>query len=158
MNPVARWFFRAETDQDVPNVKVELLDRDAKTPERSNPTDAGADLHSVESVMIHPGERKVVGTGVALEIPEGFYGRVAPRSGLAAKHGVDVLAGVVDSSYRGEIKVVILNTDKHNTFHVEKGDRIAQLIVESHFNFPFVKTECLSDSVRGNGGFGSTGR
>ena len=158
MNPVSRWFFRTETDQDVPNVKVELLDRDAKMPERSNPTDAGADLHSVESVMIHPGERKVVGTGVALEIPEGFYGRVAPRSGLAAKHGVDILAGVVDSSYRGEIKVVILNTDKHNTFHVEKGDRIAQLIVESHFNFPFAKTDCLSDSVRGHGGFGSTGR
>jgi dUTP pyrophosphatase len=83
---------------------------------------------------------------------------VAPRSGLAAKHGVDVLAGVVDSSYRGEVKVVLLNTDRHNTFHIEKGDRIAQIIIEAHLNLPFVERDGLSDSGRGSGGFGSTGR
>jgi len=158
MNFVSRWFYRAKTDYDVPHVRVRLLDADAKTPVRSNPTDAGADLSSTESVMIHPGERKTVGTGVAMEIPEGFYGRVAPRSGLASKHGVDVLAGVVDSSYRGEIKVVLLNTDKHNTFHVEKGDRIAQIIFEGHFNFPLVESDSLENSSRGSGGFGSSGK
>ena len=158
MNPISRWFYRTETDADVTNIKVVRLEKDARTPVRSNPTDAGADLFSMEAVMIHPGERKTVCTGIAIEIPEGFYGRVAPRSGLSAKHGVDVLAGVVDSSYRGEIKVVLLNTDKSNTFHVEKGDRIAQLIIESHFNLPFVECESLGDSSRGSGGFGSTGK
>lgn len=158
MNAISRWFFRTETDADIPNLKVVKLEKEARIPARSNSTDAGADLFSTEDVMVHPGDRKTVGTGIAMEIPEGFYGRVAPRSGLAAKHGVDVLAGVVDSSYRGEIKVVLLNTDKYNTFHVEKGDRIAQLIIESHFNLPFLECESLGDSKRGSGGFGSTGK
>lgn len=156
MNSISKWFYRTEAD--FPNLKVVRLEKDARIPARSNPTDAGADLFSTEAVMIHPGERKALCTGIAIEIPEGFYGRVAPRSGLAAKHGVDVLAGVVDSSYRGEIKVVLLNTDKSNTFHVEKGDRIAQLIIESHFNFPFLEYESLGSSDRGQGGFGSTGK
>lgn len=158
MNFVSKWFYRPETDEDIPHVRVVLLEADAKVPVRSNPSDAGADLFSTESIMIHPGERKTVGTGVSMEIPEGFYGRVAPRSGLAAKHGVDVLAGVVDSSYRGEIKVVLLNTDRHNTFHVEKGDRIAQIIFEGHFNFPLAESDSLDESRRGAGGFGSSGR
>lgn len=158
MNPISKWFFRTETDEDVPNLKVVKLEKEARIPARSNSTDAGADLFSTEGVMVHPGERKTVCTGIAMEIPEGFYGRIAPRSGLAAKHGIDVLAGVVDSSYRGEIKVVLFNTDKYNTFHVEKGDRIAQLIIESHFNLPFVECESLGDSSRGSGGFGSTGK
>lgn len=158
MNAISRWFFGTETDADVPNLKVVKLEKEARIPARSNSTDAGADLFSAEDIMIHPGERKTVGTGIAIEIPDGFYGRVAPRSGLASKHGIDVLAGVVDSSYRGEIKVVLLNTDKGNTFHVEKGDRIAQLIIESHFNLPFVECESLGDSNRGSGGFGSTGK
>jgi dUTP pyrophosphatase len=158
MNFVSKWFYRSENDEDIPHVRFVLLDADAKVPVRSNPSDAGADLFSTESLMIHPGERGVVGTGVSMEIPEGFYGRVAPRSGLAAKHGLDVLAGVVDSSYRGEIKVVLLNTDRHNTFHVEKGDRIAQIIFEGHFNFPLVGSDSLDESRRGAGGFGSSGR
>ena len=158
MNAISSWFYKTETDSDIPNIKVVKLDKDARIPVRSNPTDAGADLLSTEAVMIHPGDRKTVGTGISMEIPEGLYGRVAPRSGLASKHGIDVLAGVVDSSYRGEIKVVLLNTDKHNTFHVEKGNRIAQLIIESHFNLPFVEFESLGDSSRGSGGFGSTGK
>lgn len=157
MNFISRWFYGTESE-DFPKLKVKLLSKDAKLPLRSNPTDAGADLFSTESLMIHPGERSIVATGIALEIPEGFYGRVAPRSGLASKHGLDVLAGVLDSSYRGEVKVVLLNADKHNTFHVEKGDRIAQLIVESHFNFDIVDTSSLSQTSRGKEGFGSTGR
>lgn len=158
MNFISRWFYGTETDEDVPHLRATILDPSGRLPRRSNPADAGADLFSAESLMIHPGERALVGTSVALEIPEGFYGRIAPRSGLAAKHGIDVLAGVVDSSYRGEIKVVLLNTDRHNTFHVEKGDRIAQIIVESHFNLPIVEVDDLSESNRGGGGFGSTGR
>jgi len=158
MNLISRWFYGTETDAEVPNLKVMKLQADARIPVRANPTDAGADLFSTEAVMIHPGERKTVGTGISMEIPEGLYGRVAPRSGLAAKHGIDVLAGVLDSSYRGEVKVVLLNTDKHNTFHVEKGDRIAQLIIEGHFNLPFVECKIIGDSSRGSGGFGSTGK
>lgn len=158
MNFLSRWFYGTETDQDVPHLKVRLLESSGRIPRRSCPTDAGADLFSAESLMIHPGERATVSTGIALEIPEGFYGRVAPRSGLASKHGVDVLAGVVDSGYRGEVKVVLLNTDRHNTFHVEKGDRIAQLILEAHFNLPIVEIDSLEESERGSGGFGSTGR
>jgi len=104
MNAISSWFYKTETDSDIPNIKVVKLDKDARIPVRSNPTDAGADLLSTEAVMIHPGDRKTVGTGISMEIPEGLYGRVAPRSGLASKHGIDVLAGVVDSSYRGEIK------------------------------------------------------
>jgi len=154
---LAKWFYKTE-DEDFPRVKVKLLEKDAKAPARANPSDAGADLFSTENLMIQPGERKTVGTGIAMEIPNGFYGRVAPRSGLASKHGIDVLAGVVDSSYRGEIKVVLLNTDRHNTFFVEKGDKIAQIIFESHFNFDFSRSEELAESNRGAGGFGSTGK
>lgn len=158
MDFISRWFYRTETNEDVPHIRVKIINSEGILPERSNPSDAGADLFSTEKLMIHPGERATVSTGIAIEIPEGFYGRIAPRSGLASKHGLDVLAGVVDSSYRGELKVVLLNTDKHNTFFVEKGDRIAQIIIECHFNLPIVKTEDLSDSGRGTGGFGSTGR
>jgi dUTP pyrophosphatase len=138
-------------------IKIILLDESAKIPVRFNPTDAGADLFSLEDFNLKPGERKTIRTGVSLEIPEGYYGRIAPRSGLASKQGIDVLAGVIDSSYRGEVKVVLLNTDKDNSFHGTKGDRIAQLIIERHFNLPFVLAEELSESERGSGGFGSTG-
>lgn len=157
MNFISNWFYRTEPYCD-PALKVRILYEGGRLPVRSNPSDAGADIFSAESLMIHPGERATVATGIALEIPVGFYGRIAPRSGLASKHGVDVLAGVVDSSYRGEIRVVLLNTDKHSTFHVEKGDRIAQLIVESHYNFDIVQAEGLEPSSRGKEGFGSTGR
>lgn len=139
------------------NIKIKKTHILAVTPTRSNPTDAGADLHAVEDCAIQPMERLVVNTGVCVEIPEGYYGRIAPRSGLAAKRGVDVLAGVVDSSYRGELKVVLFNSDKNMPFHIEAGDRIAQLIIEDHFNFEFIETE-LSDSDRGLAGFGSSGR
>lgn len=158
MDFISRWFYRTETNEDVPHIRVNIIDPDGRLPERSNPSDAGADLFSAEKLMIHPGERATVTTCIAMEIPVGFYGRIAPRSGLASKHGIDVLAGVVDSSYRGELKVVLLNTDRHNTFFVEKGDRIAQIIIEGHFNLPIVEAETLSDSGRGVGGFGSTGR
>ena len=139
-------------------MKIKLLVDGAKIPLRANKTDAGADLCSVEDTMITPLERKAIGTGISIEIPEGYYGRIAPRSGLAYKNGIDVLAGVVDSSYRGEIKVILFNTDKANSFEIKKGERIAQLIIEDHFNFEFDVVEELAYTERGSGGFGSTGK
>lgn len=124
---------------------------------RANPADAGADLAAAEDRSIAPLSRATIRTGLAVEIPEGYYGRIAPRSGLAHNHGIDVLAGVVDSCYRGEIRVVLYNTDKEEPFQVRSGDRIAQLIVEKHYNFEFVEVDDLSATERGEGGFGSTG-
>lgn len=138
-------------------IKVKKLHELAIVPKRNNPTDAGADLYAVEQITIPPQCRAVVSTGISIEIPEGFYGRIAPRSGLAVKNGVDVLAGVCDSSYRGEVKVVIINTDKDHPFEITYGDKIAQLIVEQHFNFEMVEQDELSDTSRGANGFGSSG-
>lgn len=137
-------------------IKINKLHELAITPKRNNSTDAGADLYSVDQITIPPQSRSIVSTGISLEIPEGFYGRIAPRSGLAAKYGIDVLAGVCDSGYRGEIKVVLINTDKEKSFEITYGDKIAQLIIEQHFNFDFVEEE-LSESIRGENGFGSSG-
>jgi dUTP pyrophosphatase len=140
-------------------IKINKTNPEAKIPKRANPTDAGADLFSLDKHIIQPLERKIISTGITLDIPEGYYGRIAPRSGLAVKNGVDVLAGVVDSSYRGEIKVVLYNSDKGNTFFIEPGDRIAQIIIEKHYNFEFLEVvEELSQTNRGEGGFGSTGK
>jgi dUTP pyrophosphatase len=140
------------------NIRFTRTPSASKTPfQRANPTDAGADLASSEDKTILPLSRATVRTGVSMEIPEGYYGRVAPRSGLAHNHGIDVLAGVIDSSYRGEIRVVLYNTDKEEPFQVRFGDRIAQLIIEKHYNFEFVEVEDLSRTERGASGFGSTG-
>jgi len=143
-------------------MKIKLLHENAKVPLRANPEDAGADLFSVEDCSIGPGERKIIPTGISVKLPEvvgsgGYYGRIAPRSGLAAKNGIDVLAGVIDSTYTGEIKVVLLNTgDK--VFEIKSGDRIAQLIIEKHYNFNFEVVSELPKTERGSGGFGSTGK
>lgn len=137
-------------------IKIQKTHELAVIPKRNNPTDAGADLCSVEHITIPPLSRKLIGTGICIQVPEGFYARIAPRSGLAVKYGVDVLAGVCDSSYRGEIKVVLHNTDREKDFEVTYGDKIAQLIIEQHFNFPFEEVEELSKSTRGNKGFGSS--
>lgn len=138
-------------------MKIKLLNENARLPKRANETDAGADLHSIESLTIGPKERACVSTGISLEIPEGYYGRVAPRSGLAYKNGIDVLAGVIDSSYRGELKVILYNSDNQKYFKISQGDRIAQLIIEKHFNFSFEMSEELNTTKRGETGFGSTG-
>ncbi len=123
------------------------------------PGDAGADLRSTESVLLAPGERRLVGTGVSIALPEGFAAFVMPRSGLAAKHGVTVVnaPGTVDAGYRGEIKVALLNTDRSSAFQVESGDRIAQLVVMPVVRAEFVAVDELPESSRGAGGFGSTG-
>ena len=138
-------------------IKVKKLHELAIVPKRNNPTDAGADLYSVEEVTIPPQSRAIIATGISVEIPSGFYGRIAPRSGLAVKNGIDVLAGVCDSSYRGEVKVVLINTDTTKPFEITYGDKIAQLIIEQHFNFEMLEDDELSNTDRGANGFGSSG-
>ena len=126
-------------------------------PARANKTDAGYDLWSVESYTLKPLERKLFKTGISVEIPEGHYGRIAPRSGLAYKHGLDVLAGVIDSSYRGEIGVILINLGDKDVY-ITHGDRVAQLIIESCRYPEMIQVDELGDSNRGIGGFGSTGK
>jgi dUTP pyrophosphatase len=141
-------------------LKVSLLEEGARVPTRAHEGDAGLDLYACEEAHVGPGERWSVGTGVAVEIPEGHAGLVVPRSGLARKHGIALVnsPGLIDSGYRGEIRVLLLNTDPANTFKVEAGDRIAQLVVAPIALAEPVEVESLADSTRGDGGFGSSGR
>jgi dUTP pyrophosphatase len=118
---------------------------------------AGADLRAGETVLISPGERAAVRTGLELEIPEGHVGLVWPRSGLAVGQGIDTLAGVIDSDYRGELRVVLINHGDE-TLVIRPGDRIAQLLIQKVERASFVRSDALKDSDRGAGGFGSTGR
>jgi dUTP pyrophosphatase len=133
-------------------------DPQAVLPNRKHADDAGADLSSSETIDLKPGERHLVRTGIALQIPDGFLGYVVPRSGLAAKHGITIVnaPGLIDSGYRGEIMVCLLNTSD-TTFHVETGDRIAQLVIQDYVPAVFVPSSDLDDTDRGQGGFGSTG-
>lgn len=139
--------------------RVAKLHPEAEIPQRNGPGDAGYDVFAVEDVTIDPQEWKGVGTGITLEFPSDCYARVAPRSGLAFKKGIHVLAGVVDSSYRGEIRAILLNHGKVPV-EIRKGDRIAQLIFEKIYT-PQVLVEApleeLTNTDRGAGGFGSTG-
>lgn len=131
----------------------------ANVPVYAHPGDAGADLVSTEAVRLEPGQRALVGTGVHIALPEGFAAFVVPRSGLAAKHGITVVnsPGTVDAGYRGEIKVTLLNTDTAAAYDIEPGDRIAQVIVMPVTRARFIPVDTLPESVRGEGGFGSTG-
>ncbi|MFC4139353.1 MULTISPECIES: dUTP diphosphatase [unclassified Microbacterium] len=131
----------------------------AQTPGYAHPGDAGADLVASEAVRLEPGERALIGTGVRIALPEGYAAFVVPRSGLAAKHGITVVnsPGTVDAGYRGEIKVSLLNTDSRSAYDVAVGDRIAQLIVMPVTRANFIPMDELPESVRGDGGFGSTG-
>ena len=131
----------------------------ARLPERAHPGDAGADLYSVEEVTIPAGERRDVGTGLALAIPAGFGGFVQPRSGLAFKHGIMVVnsPGLIDAGYRGEVRVSLYNSGGE-PFRIQTGERIAQLVVQRVEQPEFSLTEDLSGTTRGEGGFGSSGR
>ncbi|RKT36963.1 deoxyuridine 5'-triphosphate nucleotidohydrolase [Microbacterium sp. AG1240] len=131
----------------------------AEPPVYAHPGDAGADLTSAEKVSLAPGERALVATGVSIALPDGYVGFVVPRSGLAAKHGITIVnaPGTIDAGYRGEIKVALLNTDTTERYDIAPGDRIAQLIVMPVHRATFVPVDELPDSVRGSGGFGSTG-
>jgi dUTP pyrophosphatase len=132
----------------------------ARPPTRAHDDDAGYDLHAAEAATIPPGGRASVGTGVAVEIPTGHAGMVVPRSGLAARHGIGVVnaPGLIDSGYRGEVRVLLLNTDREEAFDVVPGDRIAQLVVVQVALPELNEVDALGDTARGLGGFGSTGR
>jgi dUTP pyrophosphatase len=134
------------------------LREDARMPERAYPGDAGLDLSTCEELRLGPGERAVVPTGLAVAIPEGFAGFVQPRSGLAARHGIAVVnsPGLIDSGYRGEIRVVLLNTDRENVFVAAAGERIAQLVVLPVPELELVELDELPAAERGVRGFGSS--
>lgn len=136
--------------------QCKLLHEDAQMPRRAHDSDAGLDISSVEDVIIPAGEQRMVATGISIRVPQDCYVRVAPRSGLAAKHMINIHAGVVDSGYRGEIKVIMMNHGAAD-FAVAKGDRVAQLIFERIYVADFELTDDLDASDRGAGGFGSTG-
>lgn len=131
----------------------------AVAPVYAHPGDAGADLCSTETVTLAPGERATIGTGLAIALPDGYVAFVAPRSGLAAKHGITIVnsPGTVDSGYRGELRVTLLNTDAREPYTVNAGDRIAQVIIMPVSRAQFVAVESLTESERGSAGFGSTG-
>ena len=135
------------------------LSEAAVVPLRAHVGDAGLDLHAAEAATLGPGERASVGTGVALAIPEGRAGLVLPRSGLAARYGITLLnaPGLIDAGYRGELRVLLLNTDRSATFEVSPGDRIAQLVVVRHEAPEPEEVTSLDETARGASGFGSTG-
>ncbi|WP_424347117.1 dUTP diphosphatase [Kocuria sp. CH-021] len=138
---------------------LQALDPDLPPPVYAKPGDAGADLRSREDVVLGPGQRALVPTGVAIALPEGYAAFVHPRSGLAARHGITVVnaPGTVDSGYRGEIMVTLLNTDGTESFTVRRGDRIAQLVVQRVEQAVFEVVDVLPGSARGGTGFGSSG-
>ena len=135
------------------------LDPDLQPPGYAHPGDAGADLRSRETFVLAPGERRVVPTGIALALPEGYAGFVHPRSGLAARHGISIVnaPGTVDAGYRGEVQVCLVNTDRTDAVTITRGDRIAQLVVQPVSRASFRIVPQLPVSSRGSGGHGSTG-
>jgi dUTP pyrophosphatase len=139
-------------------VSVRRLRPDAVVPEQAYSGDAGVDLTACERITLEPGERAVVPTGLAVEIPSGYAGFVQPRSGLAAQHGIGIVnsPGLIDSGYRGEISVVLVNTDRRTTFEVEPGKRIAQLVIAPVASVRLVEVDELVASDRGIRGFGSS--
>jgi dUTP pyrophosphatase len=140
-------------------VLIQRLDPGLPLPEQSHPGDAGADLYAAADVELAPGQRAVVATGVAIALPDGYAAFVHPRSGLAARHGVAIVnaPGTVDAGYRGEIRVILMNTDAETPVRLQRGDRIAQLVVQRVERPVFHEVERLPGSARGDGGFGSTG-
>jgi dUTP pyrophosphatase len=141
------------------DVEVTRLRDGVELPSRAYPGDAGLDLVACETVALAPGERAVVATGIAVAIPEGYAGLVTPRSGLAARHGLSVVngPGLIDHGYRGEIQAILLNPDRHETFVVEAGMRIAQLVVVPVASVRLVEVDGLASSTRGTSGLGSSG-
>lgn len=141
------------------SVQLRMLDAGIEPPSYAHPGDAGADLRTRIDVVLAPGERVLVPTGVSIALPFGLVALIHPRSGLATKHGLTIVnsPGTVDAGYRGEISVTLLNTDSHHSISLSRGDRIAQMVIQRVEIASFVAVDQLPDSVRGTGGFGSTG-
>jgi dUTP pyrophosphatase len=139
---------------------VQRLAATSTLPTRATAGDAGLDLYASEPARLEPGERASVGTGIAVEIPAAHAGLVLPRSGWAAKHGISLVnaPGLIDAGYRGEVRVLLLNTDRDEAFEISGGDRIAQLLIVPFASLEPVEADSLAGSERGEGGFGSTGR
>lgn len=144
---------------DIGPIPLKRIDPELPMPKRAHRGDAGVDLHSAENLVIAPGQRALVKTGIALALPVGTVGLIHPRSGLAAKHGLTIVnaPGTVDADYRGELMVCLLNTDRDTPFEVTRGMRIAQLVVQRVELPDFVEVDELDETVRGAGGYGSTG-
>ena len=140
-------------------IEIKLLDGDLPMPKYQNEGDAGLDLPSRVDYVLEPGERAKIPTGIAVAIPRGYAGFVLPRSGLASRHGIALVnaPGLVDSGYRGEMAIIMINTDKREAFHIKRGDRIAQLVIQRVEEVKLIRREELDDTARGEGGFGSTG-
>jgi dUTP pyrophosphatase len=138
-------------------VELKLLSEAAKTPTKGTDQAAGYDLYAAQNAEIDPLKRALIKTNISIAIPKGYYGRIAPRSGLAYKNGIDVMAGVIDSDYRGDVGVILYNTGV-DVFKVKQGDRIAQLIIEKCYVAEWDLANDLSDTQRGEGGYGHTGK
>ena len=138
-------------------VKIKKMHKDAVVPKYAHEGDAGVDFFAITKHSLKSGERCLVGTGIAMEIPEGYVGLIWDKSGLSAKHGIKVMGGVVDAGYRGEVKVCLFNLSGKE-FNIEKGDKIAQMLIQKIENPEIEEAEILSDSERGAAGHGSTGR
>ena len=143
----------------VEKLAIKRLDPDLPLPQRAHADDAGIDLHSAENVTLQPGERALVSTGIAMAIDTGYVGLIHPRSGLAAKKGLSIVntPGTIDSGYRGEIKVCLVNTDRSEAISIARGDRIAQLLIQKIELPVVVEVDELDETERGEGGYGSTG-
>ena len=140
-------------------LRIKLLDADMPAPRYQHEGDAGLDLSSRVDLVLEAGERATIPTGIAVAIPAGHAGFVLPRSGLAARHGIALVnsPGLIDSGYRGEVAIVMINTDKHEAFHIKRGDRIAQLVLQQVVEATTIEVAELDETSRGSGGFGSTG-
>jgi dUTP pyrophosphatase len=141
-------------------LRIRLLDEGMPMPRYQHEGDAGLDLPSRIDFALGPGERATIPTGVAVAIPRGYAGFVLIRSGLASRHGIQCVnsPGLIDAGYRGEIGVVMLNTDKREAFHIKRGDRIAQLVIQRVEEASLIRVDEMDETTRGEGGFGSTGR
>lgn len=140
-------------------VQIKRLDKDLPIPQYAKSGDAGVDIYARIDCTLAPGQRAMVPTGIAIALPDGYVCFAHPRSGLAAKHGISIVnaPGTIDAGYRGEIQIILINTDTQNTFEIKRGDRIAQLVFQKVEHANFHEVEELPDSERGRDGFGSTG-
>ena len=143
----------------IPPIQVKRLDPELPLPKRAHPEDAGADLYSAQDLILQPGKRALVRTGVAIALPIGTVGLIHPRSGMAAKHGLSIVntPGTIDAGYRGELMVCLLNTDRTEAIEITRGMRIAQLVVQRVELAQFEEVDRLDETERGSGGYGSTG-